>query len=147
MGSSLWRFMTLCSHGLLISRDNLKNIYFHYHSAYDHQNWQAGYLHEGLLPMLLHPLVTWSCEITWQTISTAAISLATNLGRMVNNLDYLLPIKKNDHITTWFCEIIWQTKSISPLPQCLWPQNLKRWWLTLSDFQPRSHTTVLLRVL
>ena len=51
--------------------------------------------------------------------------MAIKLGRMVTYLDLLLPIKSNDHVFTWFCEITWQTKNIvSPLPQCLRPQNV-----------------------
>ena len=52
-------------------------------------------------------------------------------------LDCLLPTKSYDHIITSFCEITWQTKNIVyPLAQCLWPQNVAGWWLTLSDFYP-----------
>ena len=31
--------------------------------------------------------------------------MTTKRGRMVTYLDYLLPIKSNDHVITWFCEI------------------------------------------
>ena len=50
---------------------------------------------EWLLPIiLLKPLVTWSCKITWQTknISTTTVCMSTKLGRMVTNLQQLLPI-------------------------------------------------------
>ena len=30
---------------------------------------------------------------------------------MVTYLDWLLPIKSNDHIITWFLEVTWQTKN------------------------------------
>ena len=53
-----------------------------------------------------------------------------NLGRMINYLDGLLPIKSLDSLIAWSCEIAWQTKIIlSSLPQYLWRQdgNLP-WW-------------------
>ena len=28
------------------------------------------------------------------------------------------------------------------LPQCLWPQNLAGWWLTVSGFYPKRHMTI-----
>ena len=31
---------------------------------------------------------------------------------------------------TCSCKITWQTKTISPIPQCLWPLKLVRWWHT-----------------
>ena len=34
--------MVLQSHGLARSHDNTKSLCLHYHSAYYHQNWQAG---------------------------------------------------------------------------------------------------------
>ena len=89
-----------------------------------------------LPPMLLHPLIIWSCEIT-RHISTTTISMATKLSRMVIYHDCRLHITSNDHIITWFCEIRWQTKKIvSPQPQFLRPQNVAGWWLTLSDVYP-----------
>ena len=76
-------------------------------------------------------------------ISNTTISMATKLGRMVTYFDYLLLIKSNDHIITRFCETTWQTKNmVSPIPQCLWQQNMARWWLTSSDFYPQSHMTI-----
>ena len=84
-----------------------KSLYLYYHSAQGLQNLATWLTMRGL-PMLLHPLVTCSCEIMWQTIS-----MATKRGRMVTYLVYLLPIKLSDHIITWFCKIAWQTKNIS----------------------------------
>ena len=44
-------------------------------------------------------MITWSCEITWQTkttISTLRVPMATKLGRMVAYLDGLLSIKSHN---------------------------------------------------
>ena len=30
------------------------------------------------------------------------------------------------------------TNNISPLPQCLWPPNLAKWWLTMTGSQPHN---------
>ena len=50
--------------------------------------------------------------------------MIANLGTMMTYLRRPLPIKSHDHIFTWFSEITWHTEIIiSPLPQCLWPQN------------------------
>ena len=58
--------------------------------------------HEGLPFMLLHPLVTWCCQITWQTntyISTTGISMTTKLGRVVAYFGSFLLC---EYIITWF---------------------------------------------
>ena len=31
---------------------------------------------------------------------------------------------------------------LPPLPQCLWPPNLARWWLTVRHSYPKSHTNI-----
>ena len=55
------------------------------------------------------------------------MSMATKIGRMVTYIDRVLPINSHDHIITSSWEITCQTKNIiSPLPQCLWLQNLAR---------------------
>ena len=60
-------------------------------------------------------------------ISTATTPLASKLDR---GETYLKGVP-----LTWSSKITRQTKTIiSPLPQCLWPSNLTRWWLTLSAF-------------
>ena len=92
-------------------------------------------------PMLYDPLITWSSKITWQAktiINTTTMPMAKKLGRMFTYTEWLLAIKLHGHIIRWSCEIEWQTKNISPLPQCLWPQNLAWWWLTLTDFYAES---------
>ena len=56
---------------------------------------------ERLLPIKSHDLlITWSCEITWQTknISTTAMSLTTKIGRLVTYLEGPLPIESHDHL-------------------------------------------------
>ena len=65
--------------------------------------------------------------------STATVPMATKPGRMVTNLEQLLPIMLLYPFVTWSCEITWLVKTIiSPLTKCLWPPNLVGWWLTLS---------------
>ena len=118
-------------------------------------------LEQLLAILLLYPLVTWSCKITWQTknisplkqclrppnlarcwrtfrgsypscglarscniISTIMVPMNTKLGKGVTYNQELLPKKSHDHWATLACDITWQTKAnLSPLPQCLWPQN------------------------
>ena len=72
--------------------------------------------------MILYPLVTWSCEIIWQTtkhyISTTLVPMITKLGRMVTNFQGLLTLMLLHPLVPWSWEITWQTKTISSLPQC-----------------------------
>ena len=130
--------MILWSRGLVKSYGKLKSLYLQYGSAYGHQTWQDSNLpcwatahkvrslylyyhsvyghktkldklvtcHEGLLSIMLLHVTNYN-----HYISTATISMATKLGRMVTHLDCLLSIKSNEHIITWFCEITWQTKT------------------------------------
>ena len=101
---------------------------------------------EWLLPIiLLKPLVTWSCKITWQTknISTTTVCMSTKLGRMVTNLQQLLPIillylwlcvlersfdrgktylrqhDVCDHQTWQGCAVPWE----DPIHKVTWPLN------------------------
>ena len=65
---------------------------------------------EGLLPMmLLYSLITWSCEITWQSkvinMSTTTVRIETKFGRMVTNIQRFLPIMLLYFLVTWSCEI------------------------------------------
>ena len=86
--------------------------------------------HEGRQSITsLHPLVTWSCEITWQTknIFTTTLPMATKLSRIMTYLKWFLPVKSHDCIVTWSCKITWQTKIvIYSLAQCLWLSILSR---------------------
>ena len=61
--SSFWS----CS--LARSRDKLKPLYLHYNNIYGHKARQDGYSHlDSLLPIKLYDhIITWFCEITWQT--------------------------------------------------------------------------------
>ena len=49
--------------------------------------------------------------------------MATKLGRMINYLEGLLPVKSHNPFITWTFKIKSQTKDISPLSQCIWPPN------------------------
>ena len=94
---------------------------------------------DGLLPIKSHYL--WSCGLSRLRDKLKSlylhyhsgylshyISKTTKLGRMINNLDTLLPIKSHDPLITWSCDITRQTKtSISPVSACLWPPNLTGW--------------------
>ena len=89
---------------------------------------------EELLPiMLFDPLIIFPCRITCQTkiISTNTTFIATKPGTEVINHERLQLIKSSKLLIMWCCKVMWQTETItSPLPQCLWPQNLVGWWLT-----------------
>ena len=66
------------------SRDKIKALYLHYHSAYGHETAMMVTNLERLLPiMLLYLLVTWSCEITGRTknISNTTMPTTIKLGR------------------------------------------------------------------
>ena len=74
---------------------------------------------EGLLPVKSQdPLITWSCNITWQTktiTSPLPVPTITKLTRIVTNLEGLLPIMFLDLLVMWSCKITWQTKTIISL--------------------------------
>ena len=77
---------------------------------------------ERLLPIiLLYPLVTWSCKITWQTknISTTTVPMSTKVGRMVTNLKRPLPIMLLYPLVACSWEIIWQTISTNTMPMTI----------------------------
>ena len=63
MDSCLWSPTTLWPRGLVRSRDNIKSLYLHYHSAYVHQTWQdddllwLSFTHKAKLPY--NHLVLW----------------------------------------------------------------------------------------
>ena len=96
---------------------------------------------DGLLPIKSRDLlITCFCEITWQSkiiiISTTTVSMATKRGRLVSYHDGFLPMLLHP-LFTWSYEITWETRTtVSPPPLHLWPQNLTRWWLTLTAFYP-----------
>lgn len=51
-------------------------------------------------------------HVVMRDISTTEIPLATKLGRMVTNIQGLLPKVLPFLLVTWSCEITWQTKNI-----------------------------------
>ena len=65
---------------------------------------------DGLLPIKFHyPLLTWSCDITWQAayyISIITVPLTTKLGRMATYLEGLLTIKLHEALVMWSCKIM-----------------------------------------
>ena len=105
-----WCYYTLWSHGLVSSRDKLKQLYLDYHSAYGHQTWQddvkpwAASTYNVTLPfshMALQDQVT-----NWKhNISTNTVPMATKLGRMVTNLEQFLHIMLLCPLVTWSCKI------------------------------------------
>ena len=137
-------YITSWSIDLMRSYNNLQLLYLYNHSAYDHT--KLGKLvtcHEGLPPiMLLHPLVTWSCKILWQT---KIIILCHKIRQ-----DGALPLLSFTHKVKWPYNhvILWDRITnflvyiVSPRPQCLWPQSVAGWWLTLIDFYPQSQMTI-----
>ena len=75
--------------------------------------------------MLLNLLVTWSCKMALQTKNTISplpttVLMPVKLGRMMANLEGLLPIMLLYPLVIKSCEITPQTKKIFPWPQCLW---------------------------
>ena len=48
-------------------------------------------------------------------ISTATVLIATKVGKMVTNLERLIPTMLLYTLVTWSCEITWQTKNISTI--------------------------------
>ena len=63
-------------------------------------------------------------------------AFGTKRDKMVIYIDGPVPINLHDLSITWLCEIIWKPKTISLLPQCLWPPNLASWWLAIKVFHP-----------
>ena len=54
--------------------------------------------------------------------------MATKFGMMVTCLYGLNPINPLDPFIMWHCKVTRQPKTImSPLLECLWPQNLAGW--------------------
>lgn len=95
------------------------------------------------LPIIkLHdPLITWSCEITWQiknVVSSAPQCMRpTNLAMLWHRMRVFLFIKSHDHLNKWLCEVTWIIKNIAfPLSQCLWSENLSRCWHTTRFSHP-----------
>ena len=71
--------------------------------------------------------VAFQSHVTYENLyfSTTKVPMVNKLDSMVAHLDGLLPTKFHNTLTTWSCDITWQAKTIiSPLSQCLWPQNL-----------------------
>ena len=144
-GSYLWTHMDLQSHGLARSRDKLKPLYLYYQNGYSQETWQDGDISWGALT---HKVIWLSDHVVLQDqvtslkhhIFTAAVAMATKVGKIVIYLEGLLATKLHISRVTWSCKIMWQTRSIiSPLQQCLWPTNLARWWLTLRGSNLYSH--------
>ena len=69
--------------------------------------------------------------------------MATKIGRMVANLEQLLPIMLIYPLVTCLREIEWKVKDIIyPLRQCLPPPDLARWWLILTGFYPKCYSSL-----
>ena len=129
--------MTLWSHGLVRSCDNLKSLFFYYHNIYDHKVWQAGDLPSDVSTHYVTPPF-----LMWQTknIFTCAMPMVTKLGKMMNYLEWPLAIKSHDCIIRWSCKITWQTKIITyPLTQWLWLSVLLQWEHAMRSSFPQSH--------
>ena len=64
--------------------------------------------------------------------STIRVAKAIKLARIVTYLKKLPPKKLVYPLAVRSCKIMWQIKTIIfPLPQCLLPLTLVRWWLTM----------------
>ena len=65
------------------------------------------------------------------------VCMATKLGRVITDLDGLLPVKAHDPLIIWLYEITWQTKTIiSPIPQSLWTPKQGRIVTYLKQLPP-----------
>ena len=106
-----------------ISHDKLQWLCIQYYRVYGHQIWRDGNLH-------------WCVPTNKSTqISTNTMSVVIKCWQVGD-----LPLHKltwcfnhvvfRDQITNW---------NISPLPQCLWWPNLRRWWLTLTTSYQSNH--------
>ena len=61
---------------------------------------------DGILPIKSHEaLISWSCEIMWQTQSVVSLPSKRLLPAMMTFLDGLLQIKSHGSIITWSCKI------------------------------------------
>ena len=91
---------------------------------------------EGLLTMKPN-----NASITWSNknhyTSNTRVPLDISFARMITFLDVLQSIKPHDPLLTGPCKTTWQTKTIvSPIPGCLCPSNMLRWWVTSTVFYP-----------
>ena len=65
-----WSHVSFWPCGFARSRDKLRLLYLHYHSAIATKLGVLITYLDGLLPIKsLDPLIVWSCQITWQTKS------------------------------------------------------------------------------
>ena len=80
-------------------------------------------------------LVLWDQVTNWKHyISATTISMDTKLGRMMNYLEWHLPISSHDHIITCSCKITWPAKVIIyQSTQCLWLSTLAFWGYTMRN--------------
>ena len=114
--------LTLWSRGFTKSRDKLRLLYIHLHSASGHQNligWQLT-LRSSYLQSHIALEFTSSCKITWQFkkafISTERVPITIKIGKMMTYLKMFLSLEPFYPLITWSCKIMWQTiYIISPL--------------------------------
>ena len=100
--------------------DRLIPLYLHHHNAHSYQTWQGGDLLWGALTIKsCDPLITWPCEITWQTIPMIS---PLRQCLLITNLVGLWITLRGSHsynhmnLITWSTEFTWQFEySIFPL--------------------------------
>ena len=128
-----WSYLNLWLHGYAKSRDKLKPLYLHNHSAYGHQIWQYG---DSLWETLIDK-VTWPFDFVVlqdhvkslnHYISSSVATMATTFGRMVTYFESLLSIKSYEPLLKWSGEIAWQTKNMIFVPL-----QFKIWYLYHSN--------------
>ena len=87
------------------SRDKLKSLYLPYKVSMARKLGKTGTYLEGLLPLKSHDaMITWSCEITWQT--KTIISPLPQCLRPPNMAAWQLTWMGSypySHINLWFC--------------------------------------------
>ena len=87
--------------------------------------------------------VVWQGHVTNSVhyISTTTLIMTIKLGRAMR-LYGASTHKSRNALKTWLYEITWLNKWYILLPQSLWPLNMEKWWLPVTDFHPWSHTTL-----
>ena len=88
MGFYPWSHKTVLSRGVVRSRDKLKPLYLHYHSAHGHQTWQDDSLPRWaptyqVTSTFNHVVLRDHVTNKKHHISNTTVPMVTKVGRMV----------------------------------------------------------------
>ena len=87
--------------------------------------------------ILLDPLITPSCEVTWHINQIFFFSICTRSmrtrkhGKLKTYSQGIPPIEPQNPLPMWSRKVTWQIKNISPPPQCIWPSKLVGEWFPM----------------